>query len=50
LVKEAWPRIAVVGKRRSHQWPTWVAKPIFPAQMRYFDSAPEAEAVEWVAG
>jgi len=48
--RNSFSRIAAVGNRRWHEVLTWLAKPIFPAPMRYFDGAQEAEAEKWVAG
>jgi hypothetical protein len=42
--RKSFTRIAVVGNRNWHQLLTWVAKPIFPVDMRYFDGTQEAKA------
>jgi hypothetical protein len=48
--RRSFPRIAVLGDRPWHRWVTVAAKPVFSGEMRYFDSAREAGAVEWVSG
>jgi hypothetical protein len=48
--RKSFPRIAVLGNRPWHKWLTLAAKPVFIAEMRYFEAAREAEALEWVSG
>jgi hypothetical protein len=48
--RSSFPRIAVLGDRVWHKCLTIAAKPVFRGEMRYFEAAREAEAVEWVTG
>jgi hypothetical protein len=47
--RNSFPRIAVVGDRRWHEWVTIAAKPVFGGVTRYFDAADERRAAEWLA-
>ena len=44
----AFRRIAVVGERRWQGWGTWLSRPLFRAQMRYFDRSRMEEARAWL--
>jgi SpoIIAA-like len=46
--RRSFPRIAVIGDRRWHEWLTYAAGPIFSGPMRYFDGAREREAIAWL--
>lgn len=46
--RKSFPRIAVIGDRVWHRWLTIAAKPVFSAEIRYFASARETDAVEWL--
>ena len=47
--RNSFPRIAVVGDRRWHEWLTLAARPVFGGAMRYFEAADEGRAAEWLA-
>ena len=44
----AFRRIAVVGERRWQGWGTWLSRPLFRAEMRYFDQSRMEEARAWL--
>lgn len=43
-------RIAVIGETRLEDWGARLSAPFFPAEMRFFPAAQEAEADAWLAG
>ena len=44
----AFRRIAVVEERRWQGWGTWLSRPLFRAEMRYFDRSRMEEARAWL--
>ena len=44
----AFQRIAVIGDKRWKAWGTWLSKPFFRAEMRYFDRAKTDQAWSWL--
>ena len=46
--QRAFRRIAVVGDRPWQGWGTWLSRPFFRAEMRYFDRPEAGEARSWL--
>jgi SpoIIAA-like len=46
--RRAFRRIAVAGDRRWQAWGTWLSRPLFRAEMRYFDRSRMEDARLWL--
>lgn len=43
-------RIAIVGDETWQEWGTWLSKPFFAAEMRYFNTDEAQQAEDWLLG
>jgi len=43
-------RIAIVGDKAWQAWGTWLSKPLFKAEMRFFDRSEVRQAEAWLSG